>query len=240
MEAGSREAVFAALKTKGIKAIKVVAADGSKANGEVVVKGVRKRVVFASVVLAAAVSGIIVFAAIHTARSTPSTLPRRQIYGDAATIETGVKTHWSDVLESTGDRYLSHFIQPGKIDTIPSASDDDVRISLEADVKIAASDSEEIKQVKRMVNGIKEEARAYIAAGGKLDIYMDRLEERQRMEDAFFVKTAAELKKLEEFAKEQGTKVKESTLQEWKKRNAELKAMGLRTIPIPDILIGMD
>ena len=36
MEAESREAVFKALREKGIKAIKVVAADGSKANGEVV------------------------------------------------------------------------------------------------------------------------------------------------------------------------------------------------------------
>lgn len=35
MEAESREAVFKALREKGIKAIKVVAADGSKANGEV-------------------------------------------------------------------------------------------------------------------------------------------------------------------------------------------------------------
>ena len=35
IDAESREAVFAALRAKGIKAIKVVAADGSKANGEV-------------------------------------------------------------------------------------------------------------------------------------------------------------------------------------------------------------
>ena len=33
MEAESRDAVFAALRERGIKAIKVVAADGSKANG---------------------------------------------------------------------------------------------------------------------------------------------------------------------------------------------------------------
>ena len=43
MEAGSRDAVFAALRARGIKAIKVVAADGSKANGEV--RGIQKRVV---------------------------------------------------------------------------------------------------------------------------------------------------------------------------------------------------
>ena len=34
MEASSREEVFEALRAQGIKAIKVVAADGSKANGE--------------------------------------------------------------------------------------------------------------------------------------------------------------------------------------------------------------
>ena len=35
MNASSREDVFAELRKRGIKAIKVVAADGSKANGEV-------------------------------------------------------------------------------------------------------------------------------------------------------------------------------------------------------------
>ena len=42
MIASSREEVFERLRKQGIKAIKVVAADGSKANGEV--RGVRKRV----------------------------------------------------------------------------------------------------------------------------------------------------------------------------------------------------
>ena len=51
MEAESREAVFNALREKGIKAIKVVAADGSKANGEV--RGYRLRTVIAVGVVAA-------------------------------------------------------------------------------------------------------------------------------------------------------------------------------------------
>ena len=47
MNASSREEVFSALRAKGIKAIKVVAADGSKANGEVrelkqIVNGMRE------------------------------------------------------------------------------------------------------------------------------------------------------------------------------------------------------
>ena len=57
MNASSREEVFSALRAKGIKAIKVVAADGSKANGEV--RGLRKRAVVALVALAAAVAGVV-------------------------------------------------------------------------------------------------------------------------------------------------------------------------------------
>ena len=51
MEAESRGAVFAALREKGIKAIKVVAADGSKDNGEI--RGGRLRTVIAVGVIAA-------------------------------------------------------------------------------------------------------------------------------------------------------------------------------------------
>lgn len=53
MEADSREAVFKALREKGIKAIKVVAADGSKANGEV--RGYRLRTVVVVGVVAAVI-----------------------------------------------------------------------------------------------------------------------------------------------------------------------------------------
>ncbi len=56
LEAESREAAFAALRARGIKAIKVVAADGSKANGEVVLRGVRKRMVAAIAGLTALVA----------------------------------------------------------------------------------------------------------------------------------------------------------------------------------------
>ena len=59
MDASSREEVFNALRAKGIKAIKVVAADGSKANGEVVVRGIRKRVVAVFVVGAAILAGLV-------------------------------------------------------------------------------------------------------------------------------------------------------------------------------------
>lgn len=56
-EAASREEVFSALRREGIRPIKVVAADGSKANGEV--RGVRLRVLVGSVFAAAALVGLV-------------------------------------------------------------------------------------------------------------------------------------------------------------------------------------
>lgn len=56
MEASSREKVFEELRRAGIRAIKVVAADGSKANGEV--RGVRRRTVAAISVTAAVLAGV--------------------------------------------------------------------------------------------------------------------------------------------------------------------------------------
>ena len=57
MEAESREAVFKALREKGIKAIKVVAADGSKANGEI--RGFQLRTVI-SVGIICAILGFLI------------------------------------------------------------------------------------------------------------------------------------------------------------------------------------
>ena len=59
MNACSREEVFIELRKKGIKAIKVFAADGLKANGEV--RGVRKRVVTFTAVGAAFLAGLLVY-----------------------------------------------------------------------------------------------------------------------------------------------------------------------------------
>ena len=69
MEAPSREAVFEALREKGIKAIKVVAADGSKANGEI--RGIRKRVVFVLGALCLVLGAILALSTEHSALSTP-------------------------------------------------------------------------------------------------------------------------------------------------------------------------
>ena len=55
IEAPSRDAAFAALREQGIRPIKVVAADGSKANGAPV--GVRRRVMAVSIIVAVVAAG---------------------------------------------------------------------------------------------------------------------------------------------------------------------------------------
>ena len=94
IEASSRDAAFAALREQGIRPIKVVAADGSKANGAPV--GVRRRVVAASVLVAviAAVGATAAF--LRIVRPMPvvdafqSDQTRRYPIGDAAIIEKGI------------------------------------------------------------------------------------------------------------------------------------------------------
>ena len=104
MVAKSRDDVFAELRKRGIKAIKVVAADGSKANGEM--HGVRKRVVATLVALVAVGVGIVAYFSgtrsggdlgdsVATAFATGQ--DRRQVIGDAAIIEKGIRNGWSDV-----------------------------------------------------------------------------------------------------------------------------------------------
>ncbi len=90
LEAESRDEVFEVLRGRGIRPIKVVAADGSKANGEV--HGIRKRAVFALVALAADIAGVIAYlggerTGASTAAVSEASAPRHQIYGDPATVE---------------------------------------------------------------------------------------------------------------------------------------------------------
>ena len=65
MEASSRDAVFKALRANGIKAIKVVAADGSKANGEI--RGFRLRTVITVGVIAAVLGFVLGWCSNHGA-----------------------------------------------------------------------------------------------------------------------------------------------------------------------------
>ena len=224
MNAASREEVFAELRKRGIKAIKVVAADGSKANGEV--RGVRKRTV---AIIVAAVS-IIVATLVNsvTKRSdlfvTESTKVRRQVIGDAAIIEKGIRNGWSDIFQLEGERFLASFAIPGVKAGQRNTSEKEFAAALENKCVVTDSDSLEARQIKAMVEGMKNEARRYLAAGGTIVEYGKRLTERQDAEIAIYNRVKADIEKA------RASMSDEDFMTYWEKRNDELRNLGIKTV----------
>ena len=263
MNASSREEVFSALRAKGIKAIKVVAADGSKANGEV--RGLRKRVVVALVALAAVCAGMVSWwwaahaphqtvapvAATPGERASPqaaitgaaalvaaNSSPRHQIYGDPAVMEAFERGDFGDALPRGGDRLLAVFAQPGRYMCVKSV---DPRLlnrmgggaaifeeyaknelAVEKDIEISDTDSREVRELKQIVNGMREEMREYLANGnGTPRSYWRRLNERTSSEIQIYERTRRELEN-------------EKSPEVWDEKNAALRRIGLRTIPNPN------
>lgn len=239
IEAPSRDAAFAALRARGIKAIKVVAADGSKANGEV--RGVRKRMVAAMAGTAAVVVAVLLFSlrekneelsTLNSQLSIPLTALRHQLYGDPVVVEEFERGRFENVLPREGDRLLAWFAQPGKIMCPKGLSQAELRrlgdrgvVALESvldqDVAISGSDPREVRELKQMVNGMREELRAYLANGnGTVRSYWRRLLERTRQEAQIYERTENELKN-------------EKSADVWEEKNESLRRLGLRTIPNP-------
>ena len=242
MDAESREAVFAALRAQGIKAIKVVAADGSKANGEV--RGIAatgmSRPLWAAVIIGAAVAvGTVAFYLGESNKRTSEqannslSAPRHQIYGDPAIVEAFEHGDFGTALTNKADRMLAWFAQPGKL-MCPKGVDPrrmagefaEARLSAPvaeaATVRMTApTDPREVRELKEIVNGMHEEMSVYLANGnGTPKSYWRRLLERTQQEMQIYERTRREL------AKEADTAV-------WEKKNEALRRLGLRTIPNP-------
>lgn len=229
MEAVSREAVFSSLRERGIKAIKVVAADGSKANGEI--RGVSKRVVVGLVVVA--VSAIALVMAWHF-RNVPKfetfemDMTRRQVIGDVALVDRGIRTGWGDVFPEEGERFFASFAIPGVEAGQRSTTIEELAAALKRTVPASKDDTIEVRQIKAMVEGMKQEARAYIAAGGTVKEYGKRLTERQDAEIAIYRRAEDEILK----AKQTLSESEFAAL--WEKRNDELRNLGIRPVVYPE------
>jgi hypothetical protein len=240
MNASSREEVFAELRKRGIKAIKVVAADGSKANGEV--RGVRKRVVAIIALGVGVVAGLVAYlggARSGAVAANPETMsPRHQIYGDPATMEAFERGDFGGVLPREGDRLLAIFAQPGKLmcargvnprrwetgngerGTVFEAYAKN-ELAADKDIQISADDSREVRELKQIVNGMREEMRQYLANGNGTPLsFWRRLNERTVSEMQIYERTRRELEK-------------ETRPEIWEQKNESLRILGLRTIPTP-------
>ena len=239
LDANSRDEVFEVLRGRGIRPIKVVAADGSKANGEV--HGLRKRAVFALVALAALVAGVFAYlggerTGAASAANSAASAPRHQIYGDPATVEGLERGDFAAHLPRVGDQMLAVFAQPGKLMCAKGANPRRIDeksygafeayakndLAVENDIAINSADSREITELKQIVNGIREEMRYYLANGnGTPRSFWRRLNERTAQEIQIFERTRRELEN-------------ESSPEVWESKNDALRRLGLRTIPNPN------
>lgn len=238
LDAESRDEVFQVLRGRGIRPIKVVAADGSKANGEI--RGLRKRAVFALVALAALVAGVVAYlggerTGAATAANSAASAPRHQIYGDPAIMEGLERGDFAAVLPRAGDQMLAVFAQPGKLmcakGTNPRLLDATMEaaftvyakdeLAADHDIAIDAGEERELRELKQILNGMREEMRYYLANGnGTPRSFWRRLNERTAQEMQIYERTRRELEK-------------ETSEDVWEQKNDALRRLGLRTIPNP-------
>lgn len=249
IEALSREAVFEALRAKGIRAIKVIAKDGSKANGEVHVVGVRRRVMLLLVALAAVLAGVVGSLVTNRIKADDARkvdqaraddgvgknqiaapLPRQMIQGDRSRIENVPTNLFETVIET----YLSQFSEPGRavscLDLDSSCITNLLELSriLERPIFYAEDEFTEYIDLKRITAGIKKEMRAYIRGGHTPEEFFSALIKRQETEIGYRNKASEKLSDMLSDA--------DSAYVYWLKANAQLQSMGIFPLPLPDAL----
>ena len=217
ISAPGRDQCFELLHAQGVRPIKVIACDGTKANGADY--GVRKRVVGCLVLGALCLGAVVAFTVgsrvprdrdvgVASAEFLTSK-ERRQIIGDAAIIERGIKDGWETVFPYEGERFLASFAVPGVPAGLRNTTEDEIRDALkrseeEAVGKLRIDNGElriekrelslEGKQIAAIVEGMKDELRAFIADGKHTIVeYGQRLVQRQEQEIAYYQRAKTEI-----------------------------------------------
>jgi hypothetical protein len=149
---------------------------------------------------------------------------RRQVFGDEAIVAKGIRTGWADVFELEGDRFLASFAIPGVKAGQRNTSLKEFEAAINSKCEITPADSPEARQIKAMVEGMKDEARQYIAAGGTIVDYGKRLTERQDAEIAIYERIKSEIEKAKESLSE------DEFMDVWERRNEELRNLGIKTV----------
>lgn len=245
MDASCREDVFTTLRKRGIKAIKVVAADGSRANGEI--RGVRKRMVAVAIVITALIAGAISYFA--TSKKEPTNvsggaktealpLPRQEIRGDRQRVNMA-----ADAFELKAEKFLSQFAEPGR----PFSADEsvwptraDFEESFRKPILFMQSEFTEQIDLKRIVAELKREMTAYLNAGGYVSGYIKELIKRQNKEIALREKASEQLDRMVNAivisagkATQKTRKGKDDAYNYWIRANAELQRKGIYPLPLP-------
>ncbi len=230
VDALDREAAFATLKACGIKPGFMREAPGffNKLFG----KG--KRWLAIAFLLLALISMVVLLLSetqknnIPFADSIYSSV-RRQLLGDTAVIEKGIRTGWADVFSTEGDRFLASFAIPGVPAGVRTTTEAELKRALEKDSVVRKSAGLEARQIVAIVNGIKGELREHLKSGWTIREAANALVKRQEREIGFYRLALNEVER----AKQQELS-EDELLTLWEKKNDELRRMGIKLIPLPE------
>ena len=228
ISASSREDVYAQLRAKGIRPGSVSEAPGffNKLFG----KGKRWMAIGILVVMTAAL--LVVANGYKEDAKVSQDLfdspTRRQIIGDRAIVERGIKTGWADFFELEGDRFLASFAIPGVPAGVRSTTVENLCAVLEMDAK-CKDQSLEARQIYAIVAGMKKEILKLRNEGWTVKEVGAALVKRQDREIAYYEGAKASVTA----AKNRGVSQGElDALLE--RKNLELRRMGIRPITFGD------
>ena len=230
IRAGSREAVFERLRRDGVRPCKVEMEPTFSNSFQLFL---RRWGLFLALFIVSAVAAVRIFTlnrvavgyANHFLDST-----RRQIVGDAAVIERGIQRSWSDVFANPGERFLAAYALPGTLVSSKKATEDELLSAMYLVTPVSAEDTIEVQQIKSIVAGMKDELREYVRMGGTCKLYIERLKERQDEERSYYEWVVSELKSAESSGLSP-----DALIELWMQKNGELRQLGIRTVPMPEI-----
>lgn len=229
VSAASRDAAYAALRLDGIRPSRMKEAPGffNWLSG----RGRRYWAVTLLLGIAVAAVGVSVSmkAELENVQAVFEEMERRQIIGDATYVEKEILTGWSSVFEHEGERFLAGFAVPGVSVSVRNTTEEEIVAALKRSVPPHAGDSIEARQIKSIVEGMKQELRRFLAQGGTIVEYGKRLVERQEREIAYYNRAKNEIGML----KRNGADDK-AVMSLWEMRNANLRAMGIRQVAFPE------
>ena len=226
--ASDREAAYAALKQRGIRPGFLAEAPGffNKLFG----KGKR----WLAIGVLSAVCGVL--AVIIRSTPTPSTYTsfdaatRRQIIGDTAVIEKGIRTGWADVFTLEGDRFLASFAIPGAQPAVRTTTEEKLVEALRTLHSALCTDAEgiEARQIRAIVSGMKREINGLLEGGWTLREVGSALARRQDREIAIYRQVENEI------GRAKATLGEDDLLALWERKNDELRNLGIRPVPMPE------
>ena len=115
----------------------------------------------------------------------------------------------------------------------------DFEAALREPIRIASTDFTEVVDLKRIVTGMKREMRAYIAGGGTVEQYLAELEKRQKLEVSYRERAEQKLNDMlngQDARSPSGRDSLKAAYAYWLKANAQLQAMGIYPLALPDAL----